>query len=137
VKGSLVLGRQDYHWRHEPCLYGWAGGAAHAWLGDRTQTTVLEFPKPARNADHPTAKPVDLFAALVRNSCPAGGRVLDPFAGSGTALVAAEVTGRSACLVELDPRYCDVVVRWYEAFTGKAAERAEPCHERSPAASGV
>jgi DNA modification methylase len=126
VKSVLVPGRQDYQWRHEPCLYGWADGAAHTWLSDRSQTTVLEFDKPARNGDHPTMKPVDLFAYLVGNSCPPGGSVLDPFAGSGTALVAAEQTGRTAYLVELDPRYVDVVVARFEAFTGHKAERVGP-----------
>ena len=82
VKNALVLGRQDYHWKHEPCLYGWADGAAHTWLGDRSQTTVLAFDKPARNGDHPTMKPVALFAYLIGNSCPKGGVVLDPFGGS-------------------------------------------------------
>ena len=110
VKPALVLGHQDYHWRHEPCLYGWADGAAHTWLGDRAQTTVLEFDKPARNAEHPTMKPVALFQALVANSCPEGGVVLDPFGGSGTTLVAAEQAGRAARLVELDPKYCDVIL---------------------------
>jgi DNA modification methylase len=123
VKQSMVLGRQDYQWRHEPCLYGWKDGGAHTWLGDRAQTTVLEFDRPARNADHPTTKPADLFRYLVANSCPPGGRVLDPFGGSGTTLVAAELEGRVAYLVELDPAYCDVVVRRFEAVTGRTAER--------------
>ncbi|AMV25251.1 DNA adenine methyltransferase YhdJ [Gemmata sp. SH-PL17] len=123
VKSALVLGRQDYQWRHEPCLYGWADGAPHTWLSDRAQTTVLEFDKPARNADHPTPKPVALFEYLLQNSCPKGGVVLDPFAGSGTTLVAAEQTGRTAALVELDPRYCDVIVSRFESRTGKSAER--------------
>lgn len=123
AKPSLVLGRCDYHWRHEPCLYGWKDGASHSWFGDRTQTTVLEFAKPARNGEHPTMKPVELFAALLRNSCPPGGRVLDPFGGSGTSLIAAEAEGRSASLVELDPRYADVIVRRWEQVTGKTAAR--------------
>ncbi|OWK39950.1 DNA modification methylase [Fimbriiglobus ruber] len=123
VKPGLVLGRQDYHWRREPCLYGWADGAAHTWLGDRSQTTVLEFGKPAKNADHPTMKPVDLFAYLIANSCPAGGTVLDPFGGSGTTLIAAEQTGRTACLIELDPGYCDVIVARFEAVTGTKGVR--------------
>jgi site-specific DNA-methyltransferase (adenine-specific) len=118
AKPSLVLGRCDYHWRHEPCLYGWKDGAAHTWLGDRTQTTVLEYAKPARSGEHPTMKPVELFAALIRNSCPAGGRVLDPFGGSGTALIAAEQEGRGASLIELDPRYCDVILSRFTALTG-------------------
>jgi DNA modification methylase len=126
VKSGMVLGRQDYQWKHEPCLYGWADGAAHTWLSDRAQTTVLEFDKPARNADHPTTKPVGLFAYLIGNSCKPGGTVLDPFGGSGTALIAAEQTGRSAALVELDPRYCDVVVARFEAVTGQKAQRVQP-----------
>lgn len=126
VKSGMVLGRQDYQWRHEPCLYGWADGAAHTWLSDRSQTTVLEFDKPARNPDHPTTKPTALFAYLIGNSCKPGGLVLDPFAGSGTALAAAEQTGRSAALLELDPRYCDVIVQRFEALTGQKAERVAP-----------
>jgi DNA modification methylase len=126
VKSSHALGRQDYQWKHEPCLYGWADGAAHTWLADRSQTTVLEFDKPARNADHPTTKPAEMFSYLVRNSCPTSGTVLDPFAGSGTALVAAHTTGRVARLLELDPRYCDVVVSRFENLTGMKAERRTP-----------
>ena len=122
VKNLLVLGRQDYHWKHEPCLYGWVDGAAHTWLGDRSQTTVLAFDKPARNGEHPTMKPVALFAHLIGNSCPKGGIVLDPFGGSGTTLIAAEQTGRTASLVELDPHYCDVIVKRYETFAGTKAE---------------
>ncbi len=125
VKSVLVPGRQDYQWKHEPCLYGWAEGAAHTWLSDRSQTTVLEFDKPARNTDHPTTKPVDLFAYLMSNSCKPGGTVLDTFAGSGTTLVAAEQTGRTAALVELDPRYADVIIARYESVTGKKAELAK------------
>jgi DNA modification methylase len=125
VKSVLVPGRQDYQWKHEPCLYGWAEGAAHTWLSDRAQTTVLEFDKPARSAVHPTMKPVELFAYLMGNSCKPGGMVLDPFAGSGTALVAAEQTGRTAYLLELDPRYCDVIVRRYETYSGGQAKRLE------------
>ena len=116
-RGGLGAGVQ------QPCLYGWADGASQTWLSDRTQTTVLEFDKPARNTDHPTTKPVDLFAYLIGNSCKPRGLVLDPFGGSGTALIAAERTGRCAALVELDPRYCDVVVSRFEALTGQKAER--------------
>jgi site-specific DNA-methyltransferase (adenine-specific) len=125
VKSVLVPGRQDYQWKHEPCLYGWADGAAHTWLSDRAQTTVLEFDKPTRSAEHPTTKPVDLFAYLIANSCKPGGKVLDPFGGSGTSLVAAEQTGRTAALVELDPRYVDVIVQRFEGLTGQKAERIE------------
>jgi DNA modification methylase len=123
AKSVMVLGRQDYQWRHEPCLYGWAEGATHTWLSDRSQTTVLQFDKPARSAEHPTMKPVGLFAYLIGNSCKRGGRVLDPFAGSGTTVIAAEQTGRKALVMELDPLYCDVIVRRWEQFTGQKAER--------------
>lgn len=125
VKSSMVMGRQDYQWKHEPCLYGWQKGAAHTWLSDRSQTTVLEFDKPSRNGEHPTMKPVPLFAYLMQNSCAPGSVVLDPFGGSGTTLIAAVQTGRSARLMELDPRYCDVIVRRWELFTGKQAVHAE------------
>jgi DNA modification methylase len=123
VKSAFALGRADYHWQHEPCLYGWKPGAPHQWHGGRAQGTTLAFDRPARNGDHPTMKPVALFERLITNSCPPGGLVLDPFAGSGTTLIAAEQAGRRSALLELDPRYCDVIVRRYEAFTGKIAER--------------
>lgn len=125
VKQAFVLGRQDYHWQHEPILYGWAPGAAHAWAGDRTQSTVLRFDRPARNGDHPTMKPVGLVAACLKNSSHPGDLVLDPFGGSGTTLIAAEKTGRAARLLELDPRYCDVIVARWERVTGRRAERRQ------------
>lgn len=118
VKSSLVLGRQDYHWQHEPILYGWLSGAGHKWHGDRKQTTVLEFDKPARNADHPTMKPVELLTYLLGNSSEFGDVVLDPFAGSGSTLIACHQTGRIARLVELDPKYADVILRRYQEHTG-------------------
>lgn len=124
VKSTFAMGRQDYHWKHEPCLYGWNEGA-HIWLSDRSQTTVLEFAKPARNAEHPTMKPVELFAYLIGNSCPKAGLVLDPFGGRGTTLIAAEQTGRTAALVELDPRYVDVIVQRFEKLTGTSAKRSQ------------
>jgi DNA modification methylase len=124
AKNAMVLGRQDYQWRHEPALYGWKDGAAHSWYGDRTQTTVLEFDKPSRSESHPTMKPVELFRALIRNSSPCDGVVLDVFGGSGTSLVAAELEGRRARLLELDPAYCDVIKARWEAVTGRVAERA-------------
>ena len=123
AKSAFALGRQDYHWQHEPCLYGWRDGAAHNWLGGRDQSTLLAYDRPARNADHPTTKPTALFEQLIANSCPPGGVVLDPFAGSGTTVLAAETQGRTAAVVELDPRYADVIVRRYEQFTGQQAER--------------
>ena len=115
------MGRQDYHWKHEPCLYGWKEGAAHLWNTDRKQTTVLEFDRPSRNKEHPTMKPVDLFQYQMCNSTKKGAIVLDSFGGSGTTLIAAERARRKACLMELDPRYCDVIVKRWEEFTGKTA----------------
>lgn len=124
-KSSLVLGRQDYQWQHEPCLYGWKDGAGHLWAADRKQTTILEFDKPSRNGEHPTMKPVALFEYQMLNNTKGGDLVLDSFGGSGTTLVAAEKNGRTALLMELDPRYCDVIVRRWQQFTGKRAVHAE------------
>lgn len=120
-KNALVLGRQDYQWKHEPCLYGWKVGAAHTWLNDRTQTTVLDFDKPSRSDIHPTMKPIGLFDYQIRNSCPAGGAVLDLFNGSGTTIMACEQNGRSAYCMELDPRYVDAAIERWESFTGGKA----------------
>lgn len=110
VKNTLVLGRGDYHSKHETCLYGWKEGAAHNWYSDRKQTTVLEFNKPNRNGEHPTMKPVELFAYQIGNSSKKGDIVADGFGGSGTTMVACEQMGRSAYLVEFDPKYCQVIV---------------------------
>ena len=124
-KSSLVLGRQDYQWQHEPCLYGWKDGAGHLWAADRKQTTILEFDKPSRNGEHPTMKPVALFEYQMLNNTKGGDLVLDSFGGSGTTLIAAEKNGRTALLMELDPRYCDVIVKRWQEFTGKQAIHAE------------
>lgn len=170
VKNSLVMGRQDYHWRHEPILYGWKPGASHKWFGGRKQDTVIEddqivtivpgkngatihiktgiqalvlkvsdykveyagddsettiwrIDRPTRNSEHPTMKPIALVARALQNSSEPGAVVLDPFGGSGSTLIAAEQTGRKAYLVEFDPKYCDVIVKRWETFTGKKAQR--------------
>lgn len=123
VKQTLVMGRQDYHWKHEPILYGWAPGASHTWLADRKQTTVLEFNKPQRNGEHPTMKPVELIEYCLKNSVVEGGLVLDLFGGSGSTLIACEKSSRNARLVELDPKYCDVIVARWEKYTGQKASR--------------
>ncbi|HWQ89511.1 MAG TPA: DNA modification methylase [Desulfitobacteriaceae bacterium] len=122
AKNSLVLGRQDYQWQHEPILYGWKDGASHVWYGDRKQTTLIRFDKPQRNADHPTMKPIGLCGYLIGNSSKEGDIVLDPFGGSGSTLMACEQTGRICYTSELDPKYCDVIIRRWEEFTGKKAE---------------
>ena len=118
-KNTMVMGRQDYQWRHEPCLYGWKDGAAHLWTSDRKQTTVLNFDKPQRNGEHPTMKPVPLFAYQIENNTKTGDTVLDLFGGSGTTIVACEQLGRYGRLMELDPKYCDVIVKRYASVTGK------------------
>lgn len=124
-KSSMVMGRQDYHWKHEPCLYGWKEGAGHLWAADRKQTTILEFEKPTRNGEHPTMKPVALFEYQLLNNTKGGDQVLDSFGGSGTTLIAAEKNGRVARIMELDPKYCDVIVKRWQDFTGKIAIHAE------------
>ena len=120
-KQTMVMGRQDYHWKHEPCLYGWKDGSGHLWAADRKQTTILEFDRPSRNADHPTMKPVALFEYQMLNNTKGGDIVLDSFGGSGTTLIAAEKNGRIARIMELDPKYVDVIVKRWEEFTGQKA----------------
>ena len=121
VKQALVMGRQDYQWKHEPCLYGWRDGASHGWYADRKQTTVLEFDRPSRSEEHPTMKPVALFAYQIGNSTAPQGLVYDPFLGSGTTLIAAEQLGRKCYGMEISPQYCDVIVKRWETLTGKTA----------------
>ena len=120
-KSSLVMGRQDYHWKHEPCLYGWKDGSGHLWAADRKQTTILEFDKPSKNESHPTMKPVALFEYQMLNNTKGADVVLDLFGGSGTTAIACEKHGRHARLMELDPKYCDVIVKRWMEFTGKTA----------------
>ena len=121
VKNTLVLGRQDYQWKHEPCLYGWKDGGAHIWANDRSQTTVLEFNKPQASRDHPTTKPVDLFSYQLCNNTHEGDVVLDVFSGSGTTILACEQSNRVVRVMELEPRYVDVAVRRWQELTGQEA----------------
>ena len=157
VKNTMVLGRQDYQWKHEPCLYGWKDGASHYFIDDRTQTTVFEDEKPefnkmkkeelvrlleevysdkistsviyekkpARNAEHPTMKPVKLIARLIKNSAKLNDTVLDLFGGSGTTLIAAEQLARRCFMMEFDEHYCDVILTRWENLTGQTAERID------------
>ena len=124
-KNTLVIGRQDYHWKHEPCLYGWKEGASHLWASDRKQTTVLEFDRPSVSKEHPTMKPVGLFDYLIKNNTKKDDIVLDLFAGSGTSIIACEQNGRIAYSMELDPKYVDVIISRWEKLTGQQAERIE------------
>lgn len=155
AKQHFVLGRQDYQWKHEPCLYGWKAGEAHYFTENRSLTTILEEEpydldrmkkedirkllqrildadvpvdvihenKPAANKDHPTMKPVRMIANLIRNSSRPGDTVLDPFGGSGTTLIACEQLQRRCLMMELDPRYADVIIDRWETFTGGKAEK--------------
>lgn len=153
-KNTFALGRQDYQWKHEPCLYGWKDGAAHYFISDRTKSTVFEgigkpiedmkkdelkeilqkfmeeFPstvieekKPSRSEDHPTMKPIALLARQIKNSSRKGEIVLDIFGGSGSTMIACEQLGRRCYMAELDPAYCDVIVKRWEEFTGQKAEK--------------
>ena len=120
-KNSMVLGRQDYQWKHEPCLYGWKDGASHLWASDRKQTTVIDFNKPNKSDIHPTMKPVGLFDYQIQNNTKGGDIVLDLFNGSGTTIIACEQNGRKAYCMELDPKYVDAAIDRWEKFTGQKA----------------
>ena len=121
-KNSMVMGRQDYHWQHEPCLYGWKEGSSHSWYSDRKQTTIIKYDRPTKSKLHPTMKPVGLMEYLVKNSSKQEDIILDSFLGSGSTLIACEKQSRICYGVELDPKYCDVIVKRWENFTGKKAE---------------
>ena len=105
------MGRGDFHWKHEPCLYGWKEGEAHNWYSDRKQTTIIDFDKPSRNGEHPTMKPIGLFGYQIENSSKVNEIVIDAFGGSGTTMVACEQLKRKARIIEYDPKYCDVIVK--------------------------
>jgi site-specific DNA-methyltransferase (adenine-specific) len=124
-KDNSAFGRSDYHWKHEPCLYGWKDGAAHLWATDRKQTTVIECKRPSKSDLHPTMKPVELMEYQILNNTKGSDIVLDLFGGSGSTMIAAEKIGRKSCLMELDPKYCDVIVKRWEDFTGKQAVLSE------------
>ena len=112
-KQSLVLGRSPYQWQHEPCLYGWKKNGRHQWYTGRKETTIWEFDKPKKNSDHPTMKPIPLLAYPIANSSMTNSVVLDPFGGSGSALIACEQTDRICRTIELDEKFCDVIVNRY------------------------
>lgn len=124
-KNTFALGRQDYQWKHEPCLYGWKDGAAHYFVDDRTQSTVLDYDKPSRSEEHPTMKPVALISKQIENSTKPNETVLDVFGGSGSTLIACEQLGRKCYMMELDPHYCDVIIDRWEKLTGKEAVKAD------------
>lgn len=119
-KPSLVLGRSPYQWQHEPCLYGWKKSGKHQWYADRKQTTIWEFEKTKKNTDHPTMKPIPLLAYPIQNSSMSNTLILDPFGGSGSMLIACEQTDRDCYTIELDEKYCDVIVKRYIEQVGSA-----------------
>lgn len=120
-KPSLVLGRSPYQWQHEPCLFGWKKNGKHQWYSDRRQTTIWEFEKPKKNDVHPTMKPIPLIAYCIMNSSMSNTLVLDPFLGSGTTMMACQQSERTCYGLELDPKYCDVIVSRYIGLTGSSA----------------
>ena len=122
VKDALVMGRADYHYRHESIFYGWTPGAAHQEPPDRKQDSVWEVPRPRSNKEHPTMKPIELITRAINNSSRANDIVIDPFAGSGSTLIAADQTRRRARVMEIDPKYCDVIIARWERITGGKAE---------------
>lgn len=121
LKDSMVMGRCDYHYRHEPIFYGWKQKGTHNWYSDRKQTSILEFPRPKSSDLHPTMKPVELVQYLLGNSSRPNDAVLETFAGSGTTLIACEKTQRRCFGIEIDPHYCGVILKRWEEFTGKQA----------------
>jgi DNA modification methylase len=123
AKNTFTMGRSDYQRQYEPILYGWPEGGKHHWCGDRNQSDVWQIKKPHKNDLHPTMKPVELVERAIRNSSRPGNSVMDPFGGSGTTLIAAEKTGRVGRMIELDPKYVDVIVRRWQDWTGKQATR--------------
>jgi DNA modification methylase len=124
AKNTFTMGRADYQRQYEPILYGWRDGVEHYWCGARDQGDVWQIKKPHKNDLHPTMKPVELVERAVRNSSKTRDLVLDPFGGSGSSLIACEKSGRRARLIELDPKYVDVIVKRWQDFTGGEATRA-------------
>lgn len=122
IKDVFVMSRQDFHWKHEPVLYGWKPGESHNWYSDRKQTTVWDFKRPTRSTEHPTMKPIDLISYPIECSSKPGDLVIDFFGGSGSTLIACETLERVCYTMELDPRYCDVIVSRWETFTGRKAK---------------
>jgi len=121
-KQSLVLGRSPYQWQHEPILFGWKKTGKHQWYTGRKESTIWEFDKPKKNGDHPTMKPIPLLAYPIMNSSMSNTLVLDPFGGSGSTLIACEQTDRSCCTIELDEKFCDVIVKRYIEQVGSTDE---------------
>jgi DNA modification methylase len=125
VKNHFTLGWGDYRRQYEPILYGWREGTTHFWCGDRNQGDAWMINRPAANREHPTMKPVELVERAIRNNSKSRDTILDPFGGSGTTIIACEKTGRQARVIELDPKYCDVAIRRWQAFAGAQARNTD------------
>jgi len=123
VKQAMVMGRQDYQWQHEPVLYGWKPTCGHKWYSDRKQTTIWNFDRPTKSKSHPTMKPIKLISYPIKNSSSANSIILDLFGGSGSTLVACDPLDRICYMMELDEKYCDVIIKRWEQLTGKKGEK--------------
>lgn len=137
VKNHFTLGWGDYRHNYEPIMYGWRDGGTHYWCGDRGQSDTWEIKRPTANREHPTMKPVELVERALRNNSKSRDTILDPFGGSGTTIIACEKTGRQARVIELDPKYCDVIVRRWQAFTGQVARHEESGRAFDDVAAGI
>ena len=137
VKNHFTLGWGDYRHNYEPIMYGWKEGGTHYWCGDRGQPDTWQIDRPAANREHPTMKPVELVERALHNNSKSRDTILDPFGGSGTTVIACEKTGRLARVIELDPVYCDVVVRRWQAFTGGVARHEESGRAFDDVATGM
>lgn len=123
AKNHFTLGRSDYHRQYEPILYGWAKGSRRYWCGDRKQSDIWNIARSGHNKLHPTMKPIELVARAITNSSNIGDIILDPFAGSGSTLIACEKLARRARLIEIEPKYCDVIIKRWETYTGRKANK--------------
>jgi DNA modification methylase len=123
VKDSMVLGHSEYHYKHEPILFGWKTGGKRLKNTDRSKTTVWEFARPKASIEHPTMKPVEMWIYAIKNHTSKNNIIIDPFLGSGTTIIAAEKTKRICYGVEIDPHYCDVIIGRWEKYTGNKAKK--------------
>ncbi len=137
VKNHFTLGWGDYRHNYEPIMYGWREGGTHYWCGDRGQSDTWEIKRPTANREHPTMKPVELVEKALHNNSKSRDTILDPFGGSGTTIIACEKTGRMARVIELDPKYCDVIIRRWQAFTGQQARHEESGRAFDDVAAGI
>ena len=125
AKDNATFGRQDYFWKHEPILYGWSTNGSHSWFGPNNEDTIWNIKRPSRSLEHPTMKPIELINRAIKNSSKSEDIIMDVFLGSGSTLIACEKTNRNCYGLELDPKYCDVIIKRWEDFTGQTAKLLE------------